>query len=89
MASTPKAEKDRSILVLVQLAGGNDGLNTFIPYEDSNYYKLRPTIGIKKKDAQQDETMKLLLENGADIEDEIADVIVEEDPVNRETPKKK
>ncbi len=31
MASTPKAEKDRSILVLVQLAGGNDGLNTFIP----------------------------------------------------------
>ncbi len=51
MASTPKAEKDRSILVLVQLAGGNDGLNTFIPYEDSNYYKLRPNIGIKKKDA--------------------------------------
>lgn len=33
--------------------------------------------------------MKLLLENGADIEDEIADVIVEEDFVNKESPKKK
>ena len=43
----------------------------------------------KKKDAQKDETIKLLLENGADIEDEIADVIVEEDLVNKESPKKK
>ena len=41
-------EKDRSILVLVQLAGGNDGLNTLVPYEDANYYRLRPTLGIAK-----------------------------------------
>jgi uncharacterized protein (DUF1501 family) len=51
LAATPAPEKDRSILVLVQLAGGNDGLNTVIPYEDSEYYRLRPTLAIKKEDA--------------------------------------
>lgn len=44
--ATPAPEKDRSILVLVQLAGGNDGLNTVIPFEDPHYYNLRPTLGI-------------------------------------------
>ena len=48
LAATPAPEKDRSVLVLVQLAGGNDGLNTVIPYEDANYYRLRPTLGIAK-----------------------------------------
>jgi uncharacterized protein (DUF1501 family) len=50
-AASPAPEKDRSILVLVQLAGGNDGLNTLIPYEDADYYRLRPTIGITKDKA--------------------------------------
>lgn len=48
LAATPAPEKDRSILVLVQLAGGNDGLNTLVPFEDDNYYRLRPTLGIAK-----------------------------------------
>jgi uncharacterized protein (DUF1501 family) len=48
LAGAPRAEKDRTILVLVQLAGGNDGLNTCIPFEDSNYYNLRPTLAIAK-----------------------------------------
>jgi uncharacterized protein (DUF1501 family) len=36
------------VLVLVQLAGGNDGLNTVIPHGDDEYYKARPGIGIPK-----------------------------------------
>src|SRR6187455_3451687 len=50
LAATPAPEKDRSVLVLVQLAGGNDGLNTVIPFEDANYYRLRPTLGVAKSD---------------------------------------
>ena len=37
-----------TILVVVQLTGGNDGLNTVIPSKDEQYYKLRPTIAIPK-----------------------------------------
>ena len=48
LAATPAPEKDRSVLVLVQLAGGNDGLNTLVPFEDADYYRLRPTLAIAK-----------------------------------------
>ena len=34
------------VLVVIQLLGGNDGLNTVVPYQDSQYYVRRPTIGI-------------------------------------------
>jgi uncharacterized protein (DUF1501 family) len=40
--------KDHPILVVLQLAGGNDGLNTVIPFEDDLYFKARPTLGIPK-----------------------------------------
>lgn len=36
------------VLVVVQLSGGNDGLNTVIPYVDGTYYKARPGIGVGK-----------------------------------------
>lgn len=34
------------VLVVCQLSGGNDGLNTVVPYADPKYYTLRPTLGI-------------------------------------------
>jgi uncharacterized protein (DUF1501 family) len=36
------------ILIVLELSGGNDGLNTVVPYADDAYYKARPTIAIKK-----------------------------------------
>ena len=36
------------ILILIELQGANDGLNTVIPYNQKFYYNLRPTIGIEK-----------------------------------------
>ena len=53
MASVPEG----NVLVIIQLAGGNDGLNTVIPAENDTYFAKRPDIAIKKVDA-------LALKNG-------------------------
>lgn len=37
------------ILVVIQLSGGNDGLNTIIPYRNDLYYSLRPQLAIAKE----------------------------------------
>lgn len=42
--------KDGTILIVLQLAGGNDGLNTLVPWADDAYHKARPVIGIKPED---------------------------------------
>jgi uncharacterized protein (DUF1501 family) len=39
------------VLVLIQMQGGNDGLNTIIPTEDDNYYNARKTVNIAKSAA--------------------------------------
>jgi uncharacterized protein (DUF1501 family) len=44
--SVPSA--DDRILVVIQLSGGNDGLNMVVPYADENYFRLRPKIAIAK-----------------------------------------
>lgn len=49
-AESGKAANDGRVLVLVELAGGNDGLNTVIPFADPEYAKNRPGIGIPKND---------------------------------------
>ncbi|MCO5297765.1 MAG: DUF1501 domain-containing protein [Fimbriimonadaceae bacterium] len=43
-----------TVLVVCQLSGGNDGLNTVVPYADKTYYDLRPTLGIP-----EDKVLKL------------------------------
>ena len=42
-------ESDK-ILIIVQLFGGNDALNTIVPLNDDNYHNLRPTIRVRPED---------------------------------------
>ncbi|HEX4349928.1 MAG TPA: DUF1501 domain-containing protein [Verrucomicrobiae bacterium] len=42
--------KDSTILVVLQMAGGNDGINTVVPYANDFYHKARPRIGLKGDD---------------------------------------
>ena len=39
------------ILVVVELSGGNDGLNTVVPFGNDEYYRVRPNIGIRESEA--------------------------------------
>lgn len=43
-------QKGSPILVVIQLAGGNDGLNTVVPIDNNHYYKARPRLAIKASD---------------------------------------
>lgn len=36
------------ILVIVELSGGNDGLNTVVPHGDDAYYRARPNLGLRR-----------------------------------------
>jgi uncharacterized protein (DUF1501 family) len=48
------------ILLLVELKGGNDGLNTVVPYADAKYRELRPAIGVaRERTLQLDERVGL------------------------------
>jgi uncharacterized protein (DUF1501 family) len=47
-AAAAKAQADGKILVILELSGGNDGLNTVVPYGDDAYYRNRPNIGLAK-----------------------------------------
>jgi uncharacterized protein (DUF1501 family) len=47
-----QAKSNGKILVVLELSGGNDGLNTLVPYGDDAYYKRRPNLGIPKKEVR-------------------------------------
>ena len=49
-ASSPQV---RRLLVLVELKGGNDGLNTVIPFADPEYARLRPRLAITRDQVMQ------------------------------------
>ena len=46
LSSNPGVPDER-ILVIVQLGGGNDGLNTVVPFGSDDYFRARPQIGIR------------------------------------------
>ncbi len=41
---------EKRVLVVIQLSGGNDGLNTVVPFANEEYYKNRPKLAIAKSD---------------------------------------
>src|SRR5437588_3753140 len=45
-ARAATAERDRRVLVVVQMDGGNDGLNTVVPFADDTYATLRPNLKV-------------------------------------------
>ena len=49
-AAAAQAVASGKVLVILELSGGNDGLNTVVPYGDDAYYRQRPNIGIPKNE---------------------------------------
>ena len=46
MASAARRDEGQTVLVVIQLSGGNDGLNTVVPYGDDEYTRNRPTLAL-------------------------------------------
>jgi uncharacterized protein (DUF1501 family) len=61
MADTPATQpmSGDNILVVVQLSGGNDGLNCVVPVGNDEYHKSRPVIGIKDRTLMLNDTLAL------------------------------
>jgi len=58
-ASAAEAEHQNRILVVIELTGGNDGLNTVIPYEDAAYFNARPELAIRDESHRLDDRFAL------------------------------
>lgn len=53
LAGPAPATRPLRRLVLVELNGGNDGLNTVVPYADPQYYRLRPQLAVAREQVLQ------------------------------------
>ncbi|ULL14222.1 DUF1501 domain-containing protein [Paenibacillus sp. H1-7] len=49
-AASPEQDVDSPVLVVIQLSGGNDGINTLIPYGMGGYFDARPTLKITQNE---------------------------------------
>ncbi len=47
-AQSAATARSSDTLVVIYLRGGNDGLNTVVPYADADYYRLRPTVNVPR-----------------------------------------
>ena len=50
LEGTSAESRPERILVVVELSGGNDGLNTVVPFGDDEYYRVRPNLGVRPSD---------------------------------------
>ena len=53
MAAEEKRRSSDHILVVVQLAGGNDGLNTVVPFGHDEYYRHRPSLCVGRSEERR------------------------------------
>lgn len=49
-STAAQAAANGKVLVVLELSGGNDGLNTIVPYGDDAYYRARPNIGLPQNE---------------------------------------
>jgi uncharacterized protein (DUF1501 family) len=57
MAASSRLKERDTVLVVVQLTGGNDGLNTVVPYGDDEYGRNRPTLRLPTKELHKIDSM--------------------------------
>jgi uncharacterized protein (DUF1501 family) len=66
--------QNRRILVVIQLAGGDDGLNTVIPFTDARYHSLRPALSFKESELKDDQGVTTIIDNQFGLHPELGEL---------------